>query len=74
MAASRRRELNIPRDVAAALGRSSVEAVRKGFYVTETGQKVVWRDAVKAAIAAKLSIAPDAALPKYPGVPRTVAR
>jgi hypothetical protein len=29
MAASRRRELNISRDVAAALGRSSVEAVEK---------------------------------------------
>jgi hypothetical protein len=40
MAASRRRELNIPRDVAAALGRSAVEAGREGCYVIKAGQKV----------------------------------
>jgi len=62
MAASRRQELDIPRDVAAALGRSAVKAARDGFYVTRDGQEVVWREAVKAASAAKVSIAPDAAL------------
>ena len=40
-----------------------MEAARKGFYVTKTGQKVVWRDAVQAACAAKRSIDPDATLP-----------
>jgi uncharacterized protein (TIGR02452 family) len=64
MAASRRQELNIPRDVAAALGRSAVKASRNGFYVTKDGQEVVWRDAVQAACGAKRSIAPDAALPR----------
>lgn len=63
MAASRRQELNIPRDVAAALGRSAVEAARTGLYVTKTGSEVVWREAVQAACAAKLSIRPDAVLP-----------
>ena len=63
MAVSRRQELNIPRDIAAALGRSAVEAAREGFYVTKAGQKVVWRDAVQAACAAKLSIDSDATLP-----------
>src|SRR5262245_48996725 len=63
MAASRRQELNIPRDVAAALGWSAVEAARQGLYVTKAGQTVVWRDAVQAACAAKLSIDPDATLP-----------
>jgi len=63
MAAARRQELNIPRNVAAALGRSAVEAARAGFYVTKAGQKVVWRNAVQAACAAKLSIRPDATLP-----------
>jgi uncharacterized protein (TIGR02452 family) len=62
MAKSRRQELDIPRGVAAALGRSAVEAARKGLYVTQAGQKVVWRDSVQAACAAKLSIAPDATL------------
>src|SRR5215475_12473173 len=62
MAESRRQELNIPSDVAAALGRSAVEAAREGFYVTKAGEKVVWRDAVQAACAVKLSIDPDASL------------
>jgi uncharacterized protein (TIGR02452 family) len=64
MAASRRQELNIPSDVAAAaLGRSAVEAAREGLYITKAGEKVAWRDAVQATCAAKLSIDPDARLP-----------
>jgi uncharacterized protein (TIGR02452 family) len=63
MASSRRQELNIPRDVAAALGQSAVEAARKGIYFTKSGQAVVWRDAVQAACAAKVSIDPDVTLP-----------
>lgn len=65
MAASRRQELNIPRDVAAALGRSAVDAARNGRYITKAGQEVVWHDAVQAACAAKRSIAPDASLPRH---------
>ena len=62
MAASRREELNIVRDVAAALGQSAVQAALEGFYLTKDGQRVVWRDAVQAACAAKISIAPNSAL------------
>jgi uncharacterized protein (TIGR02452 family) len=64
MAASRRQELDIPRDVAAALGRSVVEAASQGYYVTEAGRRVDWRDAVEAACAAKVSIAPHVTLPR----------
>jgi len=53
----------MPRDVAAALGRSAVEAAREGFYVTEDGHEVHWHEAVEAACDAKLSIPPDATLP-----------
>ncbi len=74
MAASRRQELDIPRDLAAALGRSAVEAARKGFYVTKAGQQVVWRDAVHAACAAKRSIAPDAPLPSNQRMAFTATR
>ena len=74
MAASRRQELNIPRDVAAALGRSAVEAAREGHYVTKAGQKVVWRDAVQAACAAKRSIAPDTTLPSHERIAFTETR
>jgi uncharacterized protein (TIGR02452 family) len=63
MAASRRQELTIPRHVAAALGRSAVEAARKGIYLTRASKEVVWGDAVQTACAAKLSIAPDDTLP-----------
>ena len=74
MATSRREELNIPRDIAATLGRSAVEAARKGFYITKVGQKVVWRDAVQTACAAKLSIDPDATLPSNEQIAFTATR
>jgi uncharacterized protein (TIGR02452 family) len=74
MAASRRQELNIPRDVAAALGQSAVEAAHAGLYVTKAGQKVVWRDAVQAACAAKRSIRPDATLPNSGRIALTETR
>jgi uncharacterized protein (TIGR02452 family) len=64
MAAARRDELNVPREVAASLGRSAVEAARRGSYLTRTGREVVWRDAVESACAARRSIDPDAALPR----------
>jgi uncharacterized protein (TIGR02452 family) len=64
MALSRRRELNISRDDAAALGRSAVKAALRGFYVTLAGQKIDWLDAIQTACAAKVSIRPDAALPQ----------
>jgi hypothetical protein len=59
MAACRQQELNIHRDVVAALGSSAMGAAQAGYYVTQAGQKVVWRDAVQSACAAKLSIASD---------------
>jgi uncharacterized protein (TIGR02452 family) len=64
MAASRRQELDIPRDVAAALGRSAVEAAHRGYYVTESGRRVDWHDAVGAACDGKASIDPQATLPR----------
>lgn len=66
MAASRRRELNIPWNDAAALGRSAVEAAAKGFYVDGSGAAVDWSRDVRAACSAKVSIPPDAALPAHP--------
>lgn len=63
MAAARRRELFIPRDVAAALGRSAVEAAERGYYTCGDGRKVVWDRYVQAARAAKVSIPPDASFP-----------
>jgi uncharacterized protein (TIGR02452 family) len=64
MAASRRQELHMPRDVVAALGRSAFEAARQGYYVTPAGRRVDWREAVQAACAAKVSLPPDVALPR----------
>lgn len=63
MAAARRRELDIRREVAAELGRSAVEAAHQGFYLTEDGRRVDWGDAVQAARDAATSIPPDATLP-----------
>lgn len=63
MAYARRRELDISRDIAAALGRSAVEASINGFYVNKAGGKVDWNQFVQAACSAKRSIPPDAPLP-----------
>jgi len=60
MAGARRRELDMPADLAASLGRSAVEASVDGRYLGEGGQEVLWHDAVQAACAAKLSIPPEA--------------
>lgn len=63
MSAARRRELDIPHNVAAALGRSAVEAANNGYYLTSDGEKVDWSLLMNGARSAKRSIAPDAPLP-----------
>ena len=65
MSVSRRRELDIARNVARALGRSAVEAAAEGQYVCGDGRKVDWSRYVRTACSAKLSIPPDAALPAH---------
>lgn len=63
MALSRRRELDVPRHVAAELGRSAVDAAIQGHYLDGIGATVEWGHAVSAACSAKVSIPPDADLP-----------
>jgi uncharacterized protein (TIGR02452 family) len=63
MAAARRHELDIPRNIATALGRTAVEAAVNGYYFNRTGEKIDWSYFVNAARSAKRSIAPDAPLP-----------
>ncbi|HEV8722072.1 MAG TPA: TIGR02452 family protein [Candidatus Binatia bacterium] len=69
MSAVRRRELDIPRNVAAGLGRSAVEAAGNGHYFNRAGKKVDWSPFVNAACSAKRSIAPDALLPTPERIP-----
>jgi uncharacterized protein (TIGR02452 family) len=69
LAAQRKRELRLPRNRAAALGRSAVEAIRQGFYSDEAGARVAWREAVEAARAAKRSLHPDDPLPRRDHAP-----
>lgn len=65
LAAARKQELDVPRNLAAALGRSATEAARRGYYLNRSGERVDWSELVEAASAAKISIAPDAPLPDY---------
>ena len=65
MADDRQAELDIPRDRAADLGRSAVEAVRQGLYLCR-GDRVDWAGMVRAACESKRSIPPDALLPDPP--------
>ena len=63
IAESRRKELEIGRSAAAALGRSAVDASRNGYYMNTSGEKVGWRSSVQSACATKRSISPDDGLP-----------
>ena len=67
MSESRRRELDIPRDIAAALGRTAVKAASEGHYLNNAGTKVDWSRYVEAACSAKRSIRPDDPLPTHEG-------
>ena len=62
LAAQRRSELALRPELAESLGRSAVEAIELGYYLTDNG-KVDWSDAVRAACESKVSIAPEAELP-----------
>ena len=63
MAESRRAELNIPRDTAAMLGRTAVEAWNLGYYVDSRGNKIDWSELVEHSRSVKESITPDDPLP-----------
>lgn len=58
--------LDVPRDRARSLGRTAVEASGQGWYRTADGRMVDWRELVERAVAAKVSIPPDFALPTAP--------
>ena len=64
MAQSRSTELNIPRDIAASLGRTAVEATDIGHYVDSRGNNVDWAQLVERGRSAKKSIAPEDPLPE----------
>jgi len=63
LAECRRRELDLPRSKAAALGTSAVDAAKQGYYLYGIDKKVDWRLHVQAAHAARVSIPPNAQLP-----------
>ena len=69
MAASRRQELHIPRNVASALGRSALEAATRGHYFCGTKRSIDWSLEVQTARAAKVSIPPGAPLPTPGSIP-----
>jgi uncharacterized protein (TIGR02452 family) len=58
-----RADLALSRESAARLGRSALEAIERGVYVDREGRPVHWGEALAAAVAAKRSLPPDAALP-----------
>jgi uncharacterized protein (TIGR02452 family) len=59
-----RQLLRIPREAATALGHEAVAAIRSGTYVAGSGRTVDWAELVADALAAKVSIPPDAPLPE----------
>lgn len=73
MAEARRRELEIPRHVAQSLGRSAVEAAASGRYDFH-GKPVDWSALVEAARSKKVSLPPDAPLPRFDRPPSPETR
>jgi uncharacterized protein (TIGR02452 family) len=63
LAEARRRELEIPRDDARALGQAALDAAHSGHYTAADGRTVDWRLAVQRAGAAKKSLPPQTPLP-----------
>jgi uncharacterized protein (TIGR02452 family) len=63
MAESRRTELNVPRNFAAMLGRTAVEASNAGHYEDAQGNPVYWGQLVEQAQSQKKSIGPEDSLP-----------
>ncbi len=66
LARKNRRVLQIRYEIAESLGRSALEAIDQGQYLTDHGL-VDWAAEIKAATAAKVSIPPDAPLPNAKG-------
>ncbi|MFN7732569.1 MAG: TIGR02452 family protein [Pirellula sp.] len=62
LAANRRRELAIQPELAESLGRSAVESIELGYYLTDDG-KVDWSEAVRLARESKVSIAQGTEFP-----------
>ena len=63
-AAEVRRALDLPRETASALGFSALHALRDGRYANARGEAVEIKAWVEAAVAAKVSLPPDAPLPR----------
>jgi len=74
MAEARKRELRLPRETCAALGNSALHACRRGYYIGPDGQTVDWGSQIAAAVKGKISISPDAPLPKAPSTKSPVTR
>jgi uncharacterized protein (TIGR02452 family) len=55
--------LDISREYAQDLGVTANFAALHGFYYSDSGQKIVWEDSVRAAIASSISLPPEALLP-----------
>ncbi len=62
LAAQMRSELALRPKMAESLGRSAVEAIELGYYLTNDG-KVEWIEAVRSACESKVSIASETELP-----------
>ncbi|MSQ82910.1 MAG: TIGR02452 family protein [Myxococcales bacterium] len=74
LAAERKRELGLPRLVAAQLGTSAVAAISDGGYTNAAGAWVDWRPQVAAAIASKQSLPAAAPLRRAPPITFTTTR
>lgn len=65
LANARRRELDIPRNIAQKLGMTAVHAIQTGRYFTRSGDEVSWNESIDLAVQQKKSIRPEDPLPEH---------
>ena len=65
LAQRNQRMLDLPRDVAAALGRETLGILASGGYAAPSGRRVDLTNALARALAGKVSLPPDAPLPGF---------
>ena len=59
-----RRQLDMPRDAAAALGREAVEIIQAGFYISPTGKRVEIHEQIARSVQSTLTYGPEIDLPE----------
>jgi uncharacterized protein (TIGR02452 family) len=66
-----RRQLDIPRGVAAALGNEAVQIIQAGFYISPTGNRIEIQEQINRSVQGTVTYGPENHLPESAHLGRT---